>query len=253
MIKIGVAGVSEQEIPELVLNNIFAGEVEFVRQIYLTNEKAKILGQAANWKNFDLSIHAPYFINLNSEKKDIVHASKERILSSCERAHNMGAKNVVFHPGYYGERGKLETYENIKQRILEMQEVITEKKWNVKLCPETMGKINVFGSWEETKELVKQTGCGFCMDFAHMKARNFGDIDFEDYVKKIKKFKHVHCHYSGIHWTDKGEKNHELVDMKEAKELLSLLVKHKVNCTIICESPDSFGDVLKMNKILAKI
>jgi len=250
MIKIGVAGVSEQEIPELVLNNIFAGEVEFVRQIYLTNEKAKILGQAANWKNFDLSIHAPYFINLNSEKKDIVHASKERILSSCERAHNMGAKNVVFHPGYYGERGKLETYENIKQRILEMQEVITEKKWNVKLCPETMGKINVFGSWEETKELVKQTGCGFCMDFAHMKARNFGDIDFEDYVKELKEYEHVHCHYSGIEWNKGGEKKHLVIDFKEALKLFALLKEYKINCTIINESADPFGDAVKLAKLI---
>ncbi|MBS3072297.1 TIM barrel protein [Candidatus Pacearchaeota archaeon] len=250
MIKIGIAGVSEQEIPELVLNNIFAGEVEFVRQIYLTNEKAKILGQAANWKNFDLSIHAPYYINLNSDKKEIIQASIQRILTCCERAHHMSAKNVVFHPGYYGKISKLETYENIKQRILEMKDVNKDKKWNVKLCPETMGKINVFGSWEETKELVKQTGCGFCMDFAHMKARNFGDIDFEDYVKELKEYEHVHCHYSGIEWNKGGEKKHLVIDFKEALKLFALLKEYKINCTIINESADPFGDAVKLAKLI---
>ncbi len=250
MIKIGIAGVGPEDIPELVKQNVLAGEVEFVRQIYMTNEKAKALAQVANYNNFELSIHAPYYVNLNSEKKEIVHASKERILTSCERAQHMGAKNVVFHAGYYGEISKKESFENIRQRILEMKDLIKEKKWDVQLCPETMGKINVFGSWEEIKDLVKETKCGFCMDFAHMKARNFGKIDFEEYVKEIKTFEHVHCHYSGIEWNNGGEKKHLVVDMKEAAKLFALLKEHKVNCTIINESVDPYGDAVKMAKII---
>jgi deoxyribonuclease-4 len=250
MIKIGIAGVGEKDIPELIKNNVLAGEVEFVRQVYLTNEKAKQLGEVANYNQFELSVHAPYFVNLNSEKKEIIHASMQRILQSCERGAFMGAKNIVFHAGYYGEIAKKETFENIRQRILEMKDFIKEKKWNVQLCPETMGKINVFGSWEEIKELVKETKCGFCMDFAHMKARNFGKVDFEEYVKEIKNFEHVHCHYSGIEWNNGGEKKHLVIDMKEANHLFELLKEHKVNCTIINESADPYSDAVKMAKIV---
>ena len=250
MIKISVAGVSEQDIPELVQNNILAGEVEFVRQIYLSNEKAKILGQVANYNQFQLSIHAPYYINLNSGKKEVIQASKERILTCCERAHYLGAKNVVVHAGFYGEVSKQESFENIKQGILEIKDIIKEKKWNVQLCPETMGKINVFGSWEEIKELVKATKCGFCMDFAHMKARNFGKVDFEDYVKELKDFEHVHCHYSGIEWNNGGEKKHLVIDFKEALKLFALLKEYKINCTIINESADPFGDAVKLAKLI---
>ncbi|MCX6750549.1 MAG: hypothetical protein NTZ83_03760, partial [Candidatus Pacearchaeota archaeon] len=81
-----------------------------------------------------------------------------------------GAKSIVFHSGFYGkdfakaktpeEKKKIEeeTFQNIKKRITEMMEIIKEKKWKVELCPETMGKINVFGSIEEISRLVKETG-----------------------------------------------------------------------------------------------
>jgi len=253
MIKIGVAGISNglDTIPGFIKRGIVAGEVEFVRQIYMKNDKAKQVGKLAKQEGFELSVHAPYFVNLNSAEKVKVDASIKRIVDSCERASHLGAKNVVFHSGYYGKDSKEKTFEVIRDKLLKIKDKV--KKFDVVLCPETMGKINVFGSFDEIMGLVKEVKCGFCMDFAHMKARHLGNLDFEDYVKKIKKFKHVHCHYSGIEWTDKGEKRHKLVDMKEAKVLLGLLKKHRVNCTVICESPDPLSDVLKMNKILSKL
>lgn len=253
MIKIGIAGIGNglENIPLFVKKGIIAGEVEFVRQVYMkSNDKAKEIGVLAKKEGFDLSVHAPYFVNLNSHEKVKVDASIKRILDSCERGHHMGAKNIVFHSGYYGKDSKEDTFETIKGRLLKIQDKIKDQKWDVTLCPETMGKINVFGSFDEIMGLVKEVKCGFCMDFAHMKARHLGSVNFEEYVKKIKKFKHVHCHYSGIEWTDKGEKKHIPVDMKEAKELVGLLKKHKVNCTIICESPETFDDTIKLNKLI---
>lgn len=52
----------------------------------------------------------------------------------------------------------------------------------MELCPEIMGKVNVFGSIDEITDLVKDTGCGFCIDFAHVLAR-YGEHKFED-IKK---------------------------------------------------------------------
>jgi len=252
MIKIGVSGIGNKSSNLELFHNagIKAAEIEFVRGIYMDNDRAKEVGTIAKTLGIELSIHAPYYINLNSDDKIKIHASMSRIIQCCERAHYLGAKSVVFHCGYYGKDSKEQTYQNIKERILEMQEKIKEKHYDVKLCPEVMGKINVFGSFEEILRLVKETKCSFCLDFAHLKARNLGKIDFEEYIKQIKHFSHIQCHYSGIEWTDKGEKNHTLVNMNEAKELFSLLKKHKIDCTIICESSDPFGDAVKMNKII---
>ena len=108
MIKIGVAGIGNglDTIPEFVKKGILAGEVEFVRQVYMKNDKAKVVGQLAKENKFELSVHAPYFVNLNSAEKVKVDASIKRIVDSCERAHHLGAKNVVFHSGYYGKDSK---------------------------------------------------------------------------------------------------------------------------------------------------
>ena len=250
MIKIGTAGIGS-DLKLIYNEGIKAAEVEFVRGIYIDNEKAKLIGEQAKYLDFELSVHAPYFINLNSDDKFKVHASKNRVIQSCERANFLNAKNVVFHAGFYGKMSKEQTFQNIKQIILELQETLKEKEIKVNLCPEVMGKINVFGSFEEIMQLVKDTKCSFCLDLAHLKARNLGKINYEDYIKQVKSFKHIHCHYSGIEWTDKGEKKHILVDLKEAKEIFTLLKEYKINSTIICESTDPLNDAIKMNKIIS--
>ena len=255
MIQVGPAGIGSgiDTLPLFEKHEIKIAEVEFVRNVYMTNEKAKLLNPIAKKHKVQLSIHAPYYINLNSEEKAKIAASKKRILDSCERGHHLGANYIVFHAGYVGKMTREQTYENIKNNILDLQDKIKEKNWKIKLAPETTGKISVFGDLDETLDLAKQTKTAFCIDFSHLKARLLGKIDYEDVIKKIKHYKHIHAHFSGIEWTDKGEKKHIPTDKKEAKLLLILLKKHKVNINIINESPNTWKDTLMMNKILTEI
>jgi deoxyribonuclease-4 len=155
--------------------------------------------------------------------------------------HWLGAKRVVFHPGFYGKDLREEAFFQIKERIKEMQEEIERKKWDVKLCPEIMGKVNVFGNVDEIYRLVKEIGCGFCIDFAHVLARE-KKID----IKKLEKLfvqKHWHCHFSGIEYGEKGEKHHRKTSENDWKKLLEILPKNKV-ITIINESPSPFEDTV---------
>jgi deoxyribonuclease IV len=255
MIQIGTAGIGNgiDTLPEMEKAGIRIAEVEFVRQVYMTNEKAKLLKPIAKKHKVQLSIHAPYYINLNSTEKAKIAASKKRILDSCERGHHLGANYIVFHAGYVGKMTREETFENIKQQLLELNDKLKEKKYKVKLAPETTGKISVFGDLDETLDLAKETNTAFCIDFSHLKARLLGKINYEDVIKKIKHYKHIHAHFSGIEWTDKGEKRHIPTNKKEATELLTLLNKHKVNINIINESPNTWHDAIMMNKILKNI
>jgi len=228
-------------------------EVEFTNSIYMSNESAKEFGEVAKKFGISLSIHAPYYINLCSEEKPKIHASMTRILTSCERGHYLGAKYIVFHAAYYGKRDKKEIYEEVKKRVLEMQEKIKEKKWGVCLCPETTGKGTQFGDLDELSKLAEETGCGVCVDFAHLKARYNGKIDFEEVMKKAKKIKILTCHFSGIEYGEKGERRHLITENKDIEELLKLLIKHKIETRIINESPDPYGDSVKSLKIYEKI
>jgi len=228
-------------------------EVEFTYGVSMKNEAAKKIGKLAKRLRISLSCHAPYYINLASLEKPKVHASKTRILQSCERLHYLGGKYVVFHAGFYQKKSKEEIYEIIKREIVGLQSVIKEKKWGVVLAPETTGKPSQFGDIDELLRLKKETGCHLCVDFSHIKARNNGKIDYDEVFGKIRHLKHIHSHFSGIEWTEKGERRHLITESKDIKELLGYIKKYNMNITIINESPDVFGDAVKMKRILEKI
>ena len=230
-----------------------AMEVEFVYGIKMTNQTAKEIGEKAKALNMKLSIHAPYYINLASADMKTRTASKKRILMSCERGHYLGAEFIVFHPGYYYKNDKEETFKIIKEAIADLLHTIKKNKWHVKLAPETTGKINVFGSLQETMRLVKETGCSMCVDFAHLLARA-GTINYDETIKEMKKsgLEHFHCHFSGIEYTEKGERRHIMTEPKRMQELAAAIIKNKINCTIINESPDPLGDSLAMRKVFQK-
>ena len=173
---------------------------------------------------------------------------KKRILDCCKTGELLGAKYVVFHPGYYGKNSKEETYENIKNAILDMMKEIKKNKWRINIAVETMGKVNVFGSIEETKKLVKETKCGFCLDFAHLLARSNGKMSYEEMIEEFKEFKSWNCHFSGIEYGEKGEKHHKITPIEELKKLIKVLPKDK-EITIINESPQPFEDSVESVKL----
>jgi deoxyribonuclease IV len=231
-IKFGPAGLGGVKEAEKVLDQYHkkgfkACEIAFTYSVYIKNEDdAKRIGKKAKELGIKLSIHAPYFVNLNSSEKIKREATKQRILSCCEVGELLGAEIVVFHPGYYGNKvpksslgkdsgqasdyGKDKremAYGNIKKGILEIMKEVKKNKWKIKIAPETMGKVNVFGSVEEISNLVKETGCDFCIDFAHILARD-KKVDYQK-IEKLFPNKEWHCHFSGIVYGEKGEKRHK--------------------------------------------
>jgi len=234
----GIGGVNEaiSNLENYHKLGLRACEVAFTYGVYIKDKQDALrIGKVAKELDISLSIHAPYWINLNSAEKEKIEKSKQRILKCCEIGTYLEAKRVVFHPGYYGKMDKKETYENIKKEILDMQKTIKQKKYTPKLAPEFTGKLNVFGSIDEIRELVDQTQCDFCIDFAHILARE-KDYNFKEVLKKFEKHKDLHIHFSGINYSEKGEKSHKKTPEKELKELISNLPKDK-DITLINESP----------------
>jgi deoxyribonuclease-4 len=254
MIRFGPAGLGPvkdavERLEDYHSLGLRACEIAFTYGIYIKHEKdIMAIKLAASKLDINLSIHAPYWVNLNSKEKIKIEQSKQRILKCCEIGDKLNARKIVFHPGYYLKMSEEETYENIKQAILDMQKVIKKHDWKVKLAPETMGKVNVFGSIEQISRLVKETKCSFCIDFAHILARD-KKIDF-DKIKKLFPEEKWHCHFSGIEYSEKGERRHISTTKKNWKELLENLPKNK-EIVIINESPTLVEDSvegLRMSK-----
>lgn len=256
MIRLGPAGSPVKStldglgyIKKIGLN---AMEVEFTYGVRMKNELAKKIGELAEKLDISLSVHAPYYINLASSEKQKLEASKKRILDSCERAHYLKANHVVFHAGFYGKISDKECYEIIKKEIIEMQDIIKENKWKTKLAPETTGKKSQFGSLNEILRLRDEIKCSICVDFAHLHARN-GSINYAFIFDQLAKLKHIHSHFSGIEFSDKGERRHLIMGRADFLPLAKEILKRKKDITIISESPVTWEDSLKMREILQEL
>ena len=245
-IKFGPAGLGG--VKEAITNlekykslGLEACEIAFTYGVYIKHkEDAEKIGEAAKKLGIELSIHAPYYINLNSKEREKVEKSKQRILECLRVGSYLNATRVIFHPGYYNNFTKEETYNDIKKQILELDKEIKEKGYTPKLAPETTGKTNVFGSIDEISSLVEHTGCEFCIDFAHILARE-KDYKFKEIIEKFGKYKSWHCHFSGIEFGEKGERRHRLTERKEWVKLLKNLPKN-TKIIIINESPAPVQD-----------
>ena len=256
MLKIGVAGLPVgsagtldgiKKVKDLGLS---ACEIEFVRNIYMSNELAEKTGELAKSLGLDLTVHAPYYINLNSKNEEVVEASKKRISDSAERGIKMDAKSCTYHAGYRHEKDEKQAYAHFKEEI---KDVMSK---SIRIAPECTGKDSQFGSWDELLKLHKEINCGICFDFSHIWARERGKVDFNEVLNKIKKdykwYKDMHMHMSGIKFGNKGELNHQMFEDTEFpwQKVASLLSEKGFGGIIICESPNAEKDALILKDYL---
>ncbi|MEM5853440.1 MAG: TIM barrel protein [Candidatus Aenigmatarchaeota archaeon] len=247
-----------RKVAELGLN---AMEVEFVRNVYLNQKKAEEIGNIADKLKISLTVHAPYFINLLSDKKSTFEASKKRILESLDRAERMGAKAVVVHAAYYGSLSKESAFKKmvgITEEILEEAKKIGINK--TLLAYETMAKESQFGDLDELLNLVKQVKSKqltLNVDFAHLFVRNGGKIEYGEILEKMKNFDTIFSHFSNVKYninTKKFVDVHVPLDSHPSfKPLAEEILERKLNITIISESPVLEQDSLKMLQIFKKL
>lgn len=256
-IRLGPAGApltpTIRGVEEVKRLGLDALEIEFVRGVYMGVEDAKAIGALAKKLDVELSVHAPYWINLASGEREKVEKSRKFILDSCERAHYLGATAVVFHAGYYQKRTGEECYGIIKEQISTILNAMQENGWKTALAPETTGKPSQFGSLDELLRLRDEAGTDICVDFAHIVARSAGKTDYARIFGKLRDIRKMHSHFSGIEYTGKGERKHLVMEEDEFVPLAEEIMKRKKDITIISESPITWEDSLKMKKVIGRM
>src|SRR3989344_1957750 len=270
----GTAGIPHSSNPRTTLDGIKhvsnlglgAMELEFVRSINITKEKAPYIKKAAEENDVVLTCHAPYFINLNSLEKAKIKASIDRILNSARIANLCGGYSVCFHAGFYMKQEPKKVYETVKHNLKEIISTLKKENSNIWIRPETTGKETQFGNVDEILQLSQELDNVMpCVDFAHFHARTNGKYNtynefagiLEAIEKKLGKkgLENMHIHITGIAYGPKGEKNHLTLDESDLKykELLKALKDFKVKGVAISESPNIEGDALLMQKVYEKL
>ncbi len=229
-------------------------EIAWTQSVRVGDEMCAMIKTAATESHITLSVHAPYFINLNSQTAELMEKSDARLLAAIRRGCLAGAKDIVFHPGSYHNQPPEQVYERAKEKMLEITGIIRAEGLDVTVRPETMGKSAMFGNLDELLQLSKDVpGVLPCVDWAHLHARR-GDGSFNSYdefaaaLTKMRDvlgedgLKKVHFHLSGIAYTAKGEKEH--LPLNEAdlryRDLMQAFVDFGVAGTAAVEAPEPF-------------
>lgn len=234
-------------------------ELEFVRRVNITEEKALEVKKAAEKYDVKLTCHGQYYINLNSEELKKIGESQTRIYNAARIAWLCGAKSLTFHAGFYMKNNGEEAYKQIKEKIEEVREKLDEEGNKIKLSPETTGKLSQWGTVEEILRLSQEVeGVGICLDFSHLFARSLGETNsyekFCGVLSLVEKnlgrggLEEMHIHVSGIEYGQRGEKWHLNLAQSEFKykELLRALKEFRCGGVVISESPSIEGDALRM-------
>lgn len=222
----------------------------------MKEEDSVKFGELAKKFGITLSVHGPYYVVLTSEKKRVGENSIKELIKTCKLASLMDARRVVFHPGF----GK-----NVDLVIKRLNIIEKDKPKNVKICPETMGKLSQLGTLNDVLTICENTESIPCIDFAHMHARNQGHPnntqEFREILIEIEKrlgrkvLEELHCHFYPIEYTPKGEKVHRAVMEKNVYprfiDLAPLIKEFKMFPTLISESKNSQDiGALEMKKIM---
>ena len=266
MIKVGIAGVplalkgkgTAQGIEYLSAIGLDALEVQFVRRVSMKEETAVSVGEIARAANIDLSVHAPYMINLASESPSIIEESINRIKLSIDRGRALGATIVVFHSAYYAKRyTRDETFDLVKNGCARLLNYMRDRDIvGTHLGIELLGRQSQFGTVDEVYRLHDELAdIRPVVDFAHLQARCDGCLhtgkDYERVLWKLfRPDDYAHIHFSGIEFSKGNERRHLPVDIDQFKLLASALKDNACNATVICESPLLEKDALKMKQLV---
>ena len=241
-------------------------ELGWVRSVRVSEATCEAIKQAGVEHDVLLSVHAPYFINLNADD-DEWPKSRKRLMDAAHYGNLAGATEIIFHPGSYFGNPAEEVLPTAIQRLAGCVEELRANNNPVTLRPETMGKSAMLGSLQDTLAMSKAIeGVKPCLDFAHLHARaGDGTINsydewcsiLESYASALgeSSLKELSCHLSGIEYTEKGEKNH--LTMEESDFDLKALFRalHQFGCSgrILCESPIMEEDALLFQRTWTEI
>jgi deoxyribonuclease-4 len=236
-------------------------EIEFVNGVKMGLDTARKVALKAAARKVRLSVHAPYFINLNSEDRGKRLQSQERILATARIAHACGAGSAVFHAGFYGKSSPEQTFGEIKRELSQVVSILCSERVPVTLRVETMGKRSQFGSLEEVLVLCREIdGLQPCLDFSHLHAREGRLNSYDEFSRVLSKvekklgqaaLRNAHIHISGSHYSEAGELKH--LDLAESDfrydDWIEALGDFDVRGLVICESPNREEDALMLKKL----
>ena len=241
-------------------------EYQCGRGVNIGEDTARAIGVQAAEHGIVMSLHAPYYINLSGDSQERMEKNCEYIVKSARACHWLGGDRIVVHCG--GLSG-MEREVALEHTLLNLREGLkaleAEGLDHVRMCIETMGKINVLGDAEEVCRICRMDERLLpCIDFGHLNARTGGGMcreeDFAALLDLLhrqlgaERARHFHAHFSKIEYGKGGEVKHlTFEDTEYGPEfapLAKLVAQRGLAPRILCESAGTQAeDAVTMKKM----
>ncbi len=242
-----VAGLAR--VKELGLAHL---ELEFVHGVKMGEPTAAEIKKTAQTLGLTLSVHGPYYINLNAIETDKRNASIERVYQSARVGAWCGADAITFHPAFLLGMNATAVAKNVEHALDEVLSRMKTEKITSRLKPETTGKPTQWGSLDDLLALhEREPALSPYIDFAHLHARDNGRFKTKNDVRRVfeqiekndsKLLQDLNSHMSGIEYSAKGEKNHVPLDDPKNKfpwrSVIECMNEFDVTGTVVSETPD---------------
>lgn len=243
-----------------------AFELGWVQSVRVSEATCADIRLAALEKDISLSVHAPYFINLNADEVEWPK-SRKRLMDAAFYGNLAGATDIIFHPGSYFGKPPNEVLPLAIERLSECVEELQRAGNPVRLRPETMGKSAMLGSFEDVLQFAKALPTVEpCIDFAHLHARpGDGSMNsYEEWSRLLEQMgktigemslKRLHIHLSGIEYSAKGEREHLPIQEADLDIRAIFRALKDFNCQgrILCESPILEEDALYLRQLWMEV
>jgi len=232
-------------------------ELGWVQAVRVKEETCQAIRVQARRSDVRISVHAPYYINLNASREEWPKGRK-RLMDAARYGNLAGASDIIFHPGSYFGLPPAKALLVAIPRLRKCVEELRSEGNPVTLRPETMGKSAMIGSLDDALEMAREVeGVAPCLDFAHLHARA-GDgsaNSIEEWIEVLRRYKkalgaaslrRLHVHLSGIEYTAKGERKHLPIAESDFNldGLFAALAELRCKGRILCESPVMEKDAL---------
>lgn len=268
MIRIGPSGNSDafyasgrkhtyQEGEFLHLLGLNCFEYSFGRGVSMSDETANKIKVEFKKYDIEISAHAPYYTNFANPDPEMIKKSVGYVMQSLVAVNKMGGERVVVHPAACGKVAREVAVAECRHNLVLLAEAIDGLDFDIKVCLETMGKINQIGTVEEVVDFCTLHKDFYpCFDFGHINSYTRGGIKCKDDYKRIldhtidklgfDKAARMHVHFSKIQYGDKGEIRHltfeDNVYGPDYAPLAELFDEYGMSPYIVCESNGTMSD-----------
>jgi deoxyribonuclease-4 len=245
---------------------LYGLELGWVRSVRISEGSCAEIKNHAAENGVAISVHAPYFINLNADEEEWPK-SRKRLMDAAHYGNLAGATDIVFHPGSYFGQPPQEVLPKALERLEGCLEELRAADNPAVLRPETMGKSAMLGSLDDVLEMSQALdGVEPCIDFAHLHAR-LGDGSmntYDEWSRTLETYgkalgqgalKRLHTHISGIEYGGKGEREHLPLQDSDLDLKAILRALHEFGCQgrILCESPIMEEDAVWCKQVWTEI